>query len=37
MFIFLSFIFGANFPICTDTTSQYNPATIYGNNQYYVF
>jgi hypothetical protein len=31
------FIFGVNFPICTDTASQYYPAVIYGNNQYYAF
>lgn len=34
---FVQFIFCANFGICTDTASQYQPAVIYGNNQYYVF
>jgi len=30
-------LFGADFPICTETNNQCYPCAIYANNQYYVF
>lgn len=30
-------LFGADFPICTETANQNTPVVLYANNQYYVF
>lgn len=35
--IFISLLFSADFPICTEDNRQQNPCGIFANNQYYVF
>lgn len=36
-FLLIASLFSADFAICTAPSSQYYPAAIFANNQYYVF